>query len=167
MLRLWQKLKFSLPNSLLLQQFKLPGEARRAERKFRKSGSTSDKQAFKDAYKKLVQTVKVDQNNFFRKKFGNARGNSKATYKIVNQLLHKDQIKTLPETNYNISLANQFANFFSSKITKIINDLERDTQEIMTQFVPSSSIVQNSAQSFSAFEPITKEYLIELLQKNQ
>ena len=136
---------------------------RQKERKFRKSGLEVDKRAFEASYKNLVKIVRVGQCQFFDKKFEEANGNPKAVFGIVNRLLHKNQLKILPDSQNNGTLANEFAAFFTEKIARIVQDIG---PEIDCDFVDCQQPNTNpNITSFCRFEIITKEYLAELIRK--
>ena len=83
-------------------------EKRKAERKFLKTLSPFDKIQFKLARKRLIQTVRIGQREFYKNKFCTARGNTKATYQVINHLLYKNQVKALPDIDDKQILATKF-----------------------------------------------------------
>ena len=64
---------------------------RRAERKYRKSRLKCDKETLKLASELVVKTVKKEYNLFYSKKLNAAKNDIKATYKVINALLNKQQ----------------------------------------------------------------------------
>ena len=122
-----------------------------------------DRIAFKASYKNLVKVVRVGQTQFFNKKFKEANGNPKAVFGIVNRLLHKNQLKILPDSPDNGTLANEFALFFSEKIDKIVRDMG---PEIENDFLKCQQLISNpNLPKLCNFETINKEYLADIMIK--
>ena len=110
--------------------------------------------------------MKDSQNNFYRNKFKEAKGNSKDVYKVVNHLLNKGQEKILPESNDDYLLANKFANFFSNKVSDIVNGIGEKPQQEFINCYENMEIQSNaSAHSLSIFPPVSKQYILELITK--
>jgi hypothetical protein len=102
---------------------------RRAERKFEKTKLTVHKEMLKAQSKAVAQLVKQKKASHYKRTF--AEADSKETFKIVGGLLSASDGGSLPSDKDDASLAQEFANFFKSKITDIHQSLvlEDDGQE--------------------------------------
>ena len=96
---------------------------RRAERKYMKTRSVESKNQLKASRKFLSKVVQNARNKFFNDKFASIKFNTKQTYKIINQLLNKNQEKIFPSHFCEKILADKFAVFYRDKITNIRNEL--------------------------------------------
>ena len=92
---------------------------RKAERKFKKSDLEVDKNNLIVARKHLNKVVEQSRNKFFIDKFSKHRKNIKQTYKIINELLDKNQDNIFPTHSDEIILAKRFAEFYREKVEKI------------------------------------------------
>jgi hypothetical protein len=127
---------------------------RRAERRYKKTGSTEDKATFNAAVKNVANVVKAVQNKFFSEKLKNVKGNAKETYKIVNYLLNKTKEKMLPDYNDTEKLVNDFATFFFDKTATIRRNLpQSSTVHYSNDISEKVKIISG----FSKFEAISVE----------
>ena len=136
-------------------------EKRKAERKFLKTLSPFDKIQFKLARKRLIQTVRIGQREFYKNKFCTARGNTKATYQVINHLLYKNQVKALPDIDDKQILANKFAKFFNEKISNLVKEIENS----QTSNMLVTEVCNPECLSLSKFTPVDSLYLQELINK--
>ena len=134
---------------------------RKTERKFKKSGLQVDRAAFQIAHTKLIETVNSSQRMFFNHKLKMAKHNTKAVYQIINHLLHKDQPSILPEEKNDVDLANEFAEPYVEKISRIVTIMEVNLPTRQT--CPESNVTANAG--LSEFQPINEEYLLSLYQR--
>ncbi len=105
-------------------------DRRRAERKWRKSRSNSDRDQYLSAKKHVKNLTVVTKQTYFKERLSDC--NAKDMYRTLNSLLNKDT-QHLPYYDSAISLANLFSNFFVNKIEKIRDEL--DKQPIVTSSV--------------------------------
>ena len=105
-----------------IQQAK--GDKRRAEKKWRKTRLQSDFEIYKNArnaYNKLLKDIKAKD---LTKRIQANKSNSKNMYKAINSALNRKQESPLPACNDAKILADDFAEFFDNKISKIRNTLD-------------------------------------------
>ena len=110
---------------------------RRAENKFKKTGLEEDKNKLKKQRKILIGIVEQSRNQLFKDKLSSCKNNVQETYKVINQLLNKNNEKIFPTHCDEKLLANRFAKFYKEKIEKIRKNLEVPKQQ------PFSSNVQS------------------------
>jgi len=96
-------------------------ERRRCERKFRKSHSEGDQEAYFAAQKTVSSAIYSAKTEFYNDRLANC--NSKEVFKTVNELLNKNK-RILPDCASTTDLANQFSDFFTSKINKIRDQVD-------------------------------------------
>ena len=138
-------------------------EKRKCERKFLKTLSPIDKAQLQIARKRLIQTVKRGERDFYQKKFATSKGDTRATYQIINHLLHKNQVKILPDIDHKQTLANKFATFFTEKIHKLIEEIENETS--LTPHRSEFGLCDSRCLSLSTFTAVNGTYLQELIKK--
>ena len=73
--------------------------------------------------------------NYYKNIIAENRTNFKAIYKIVNGLLHRKQGSPLPPITPLSKLAEEFCEFFDSKIAKIMNHLQSNLEGDPQQFI--------------------------------
>ena len=100
---------------------------RRAERRFNKTKQGCDKHAFNLAARNLVRVVKEKTNEYYSDRLYKARGDSKATYGVINHLLNRTKKKTLPNHLEVTELAGTFEDFFCSKIKRLCDSMKCTT----------------------------------------
>ena len=67
--------------------------------------------------------IKKAKTTYYTSIISNNAHNQNVLFKTVDKLLHRKPEKQYPTASSTIELANQFADFFSNKITAIRNDL--------------------------------------------
>ena len=144
-------------------------EKRRAERRFKKSRSVTDKSLFNAAARNLVKVVITNQNKFYSEKLQTARNDSKSTFKIINSLLSRQKKKILPDYTNKLQLANGFAKFFQEKVLHIIKDIPRNPQrKAKINGILHTDEVNNIAiKPLVSFNAITPTYLQQLIQNTK
>ena len=138
---------------------------RKAERKFRKSGSLDDRDTFKKAVKDVVETVRISENKFYSDKLSSVKNDPKSVYNIINHLLNKGKQRNLPDSSNQLDLADNFAIFFHEKIRKIRNLIRSSTKESTSTSSISTEITsgRNSNSTLTSFEKVNKESLQTIL----
>jgi len=127
---------------------------RQLERKWKKSRSVEDQEAFTAQKVHVCTLINVAKTEYFSNKFTNA--NVKEMYATINGLLNKPA-KILPVSDSNIDLANRFMNFFKNKIEKIRANV---CLHHVTQIDPT---VRNI--SFCEFRPLTSDEVENLINR--
>ena len=84
--------------------------------------------AFYNQCKYVANLIKTLQMNYYKNIIAENRTNFKAIYKIVNGLLHRKQESPLPPITPLSKLAEEFSEFFDSKIAKIMNHLQSNIE---------------------------------------
>jgi len=102
-------------------------ERRRAERCYRKNRTLETRLLYKHKCNKAASVIHSARECFFRNKLDMAKGDSKATYSIIDYLLGQRKSKTLPTGEDDEKTANDFSNYFQSKIEKIHSELLKET----------------------------------------
>ena len=121
---------------------------RRLERKWRKSGTDSDRKAYQNQRDRVNLLIDTNKTEFYTSSLANA--DKKDVFKTVNSLLNKNR-RILPQSDSPQLLANDFATFFKDKVDKIRNGLdEKATNEINEQ---STNLCSNM---FSEFEHVSE-----------
>ena len=96
----------------------LKADRRKAERRWRKSGSTDDKLVFKSLLFKFNQLVKQSKKLYYEARIS-AANSSKYLYGLVSHFCNKKKSSILPDNVPLKTLPNLFIEFFTSKINKI------------------------------------------------
>ena len=102
---------------------KLKAERRAAERKWRKTRSTEDKNNFKCFNYKVKQCIQASKRFFFESKIS-ISNSSKVLFNIVNELYGKSKCLKLPSNLPVSELADKFSSFFTNKISCIREQLD-------------------------------------------
>jgi hypothetical protein len=142
-------------------------QARKLERRWKKSGCSSDLVIYKDARILYRKYLKECKSSHFQAAITAAKGNTKKLYAVVRGLMGKQQSNPLPERSSDAALAQEFANYFTTKIEKIRNDLQHVPRyepsgmctTLMSDFIALSEdnvkkLVLNSKSSTSDNDPL-------------
>ena len=144
---------------------------RRAEHKYKKIKTDQVKTQLKIARKNLAKVVEQSRTQLFKDKFINSKNDVKQTYKIINQLLNKNNDKIFPAHSTEIELANRFSAFYNEKIMNIRNSfnfisnnrfIDNDNITPLCQFRKVSAqevldIINNLENKQSLLDPIPCE----------
>ena len=110
---------------------------RRLERKWLKHGLNSIWTAYKVERNRLNRLICYHKKQQFYHQFNLAKGNSADLHKTLNKLTGKSEGNPLPDHTSSEVLANDFADFFLGKITKIRKELDKcDKYSPMEKSVP-------------------------------
>ena len=103
-------------------------DMKKAQRKFYKNKNDEEaREVFNEKCIDKAVIVNKARNLYFDHKLSSAKGNPKATYKIVNHLLDKEfGSNKLPHSNTDTSLAEDFKSFFSQKVKDIYSNIIKD-----------------------------------------
>ena len=127
---------------------------RRAERRYRKSGSAHDKHDLCVASRNLSKIVKIKYNEFYSAKLQAVKGDAKGTYELINKLLNKDKKNVLPDHTEPQALANEFETFFTNRIENICLSMNCSLNQ--TQIITNTDL-------FGNFDFVTHEELEEII----
>jgi hypothetical protein len=125
---------------------------RKYEKLWRKSKLTVHRLEFRRYCLELKELICKTKSKFYLDKIKNCDGDQKQLFKIVDKLLGRGKSRALPEAHSHLSLAENFNDFFVTKIQKIRTDLEHLEATISplsfdlnSQLIPSSIKLDNFA----------------------
>ena len=136
----------------------LKRERRKDERKAKKSKDPMDVEAFQDLRKKTTTMAKGKKQNHYISEIENAKNKPAKLFKVVNSLMDKEQRSVLPTSTSDKELANDFIQYFQSKIVKI-----RET--FTSQATSDTSTRLPGIKEFSTFQPVTEEEVRTIVKK--
>ena len=93
-----------------------------------------------------------------KKKINHAKGDLKSTFKIVNSLTSENSSPILPSHTCKKQLANDFAEFFNSKIENIRNDLVQSNENYHSANLHTSECLSD----FDAFKNLAVDDVVKL-----
>ena len=121
------------------------------ERAFIKNKSLENKSKFYAACKQANKIYCIEREKYFKEKLANCKGNARATYNVVNQLLDKFLGNHLPITS--TAQACQFADYFNAKIKQIYSDMSYHSSNTLD--VDINVVKSSCASKFRKFEPLS------------
>ena len=116
---------------------------RKAEKLFRQTKLMVHKLNFVDLRKQTTLLAKRKKISHFRSKINESDGNTKTLFKNFNKLIGKTNEAIYPTGDSDVDVANQFASFFTNKVTSIRANLQSQPNVSMSN-VSVSSIQENS-----------------------
>jgi len=137
---------------------KLKAACRRADRKWRQTHSSVWKTVSNLQYKMYRSAIANAKRQYYSSAVSNAV-NSRNLWKTVNGLLHRSPVPSLPSLPTE-SLPNQFACYFSDKISNLRSSITRPTDSYSTPHFPSPT---HSSDEFSVFSPVTTEEITKIV----
>ena len=124
---------------------------RKAERLYKKSRTKKVRLLYKKKCYEASIIIYNIRETYFRQKLASAQGDSKTTY-IINYLLGRSNYKIFP-TGDNEKIANDFAQFFQSKIEKIHFELLKTNQPLNS--IPKHPNLVSDITKLTSFETIS------------
>ena len=128
---------------------------RRAERRFRRTGSTSDKANYNKARKTAPRLIDESRVSQICRDIAEAGGDPKRLWRTTKQLLHP-QMPTSMNDNECATMASNFCSFFSDKVERIrtlIKSASLGQLFLMSRF---------SGQSLSSFGTVTSGEVLKM-----
>ena len=139
----------------------LKRKTRRAERKFLKTLSPSDRDKVREIKNKYNWEQKVQRSKFYKDTINNNKKDIKNMYKVINQLAGNTEDKMLPKGESDRETANKFAAAFTDKITGIRRGIDeerlkkKEDQKCTTSSTTDETT--NATVNLSEFRMITYE----------
>ena len=128
-------------------------QRRKAEKKYKKSGSQEDHCTYTNIRNQTTALAKSKKKSYVTIKLASDKS-SKNVYTIVNNILDNNQETLLPSSPSDITLANEFRKYFSDKVNKIRASIA--TSDINDSRGHSSNA---NISLLYKFEPATEEEL--------
>ena len=132
---------------------------RKAERQFRKYGNPNNKKRYQSLVKDVQKLVKGSRNNYYEGKLIDCKDNKKEKFKLFRKMLGTEEEKQLPCHENELTLCNEFEQFFHNKIHNIRN-------KIMTTTSPVTSLHNFQRPSvcvkFDTFASLDDDKVIEI-----
>ena len=102
----------------------------------------------------------VMKRDYLKTQFQDHKGNSKYLYKLMAKLTGGVSVNSMPDSNSDVELANDFGNFFWNKIVKIRNELD----EILECFFCLKTEILNE---LNKFQTLSEQQVIKMMGKLQ
>ena len=132
---------------------------RKLERKSKKTNSQTDCDAFKKQKNMVNHMLKDARTDYFSNLIKENGSDQRALFKISQSLLGQKQENPLPPHESVQSLANDFGEFFSTKISNIMDYLDGIQTDIPIQADPPRTVVR----PLQEFRPVTQEEVKEII----
>ena len=112
----------------------------------------------KEAKKRMNNVVTIERNKLFKSKFDSCKGDLKATFKVVNQLLNKANCSKFPSHTNEKTLANSFKKFYTNKVTNIRDNFKKSSKT--TDFKIRKQLIKYPLEHFTE---VTNDDIIKVL----
>ena len=132
---------------------------RRLERKFRKSKLEVDRQIYLDACKSYRRDLNEAKRSYHNGRISGC--NSKQLFRIVDSLTNPNSDRVLPTSESPKHLANEFANYFDSKIQTIRGNLDASDHSEL-----SVTLIEDCDSHFGEFRKMSEEDVRELIMQS-
>ena len=140
---------------------------RKLERKWRKTKKPDDRLAYINQRDNCAELAKSKRADYYSNLIAKCNGDQKALYSIISDLLDTKKVKTLPQCDNEVELANKFNHFYVNKIKNIrdkipSNGHNNNGNEMFNE--PEYKRFQGD--SFNNFEPVTIDELKEIIKSS-
>ncbi|XP_072046962.1 uncharacterized protein [Amphiura filiformis] len=132
---------------------------RRSERRWRKTRTEVDRQAYIDSQREAATTISKEKASFYNERLLNC--NTKDMYKTINALLNKTS-RDLPDSSSPATLANDFCKYFIGKVETIRADVDA-VHATLSNTTSQCSISSTLQCSFDNFEAVSEDDLCTLV----
>ena len=112
-------------------------QRRRLERKMRKNKIPSDASSYRKICDEYCLLLKDAKTNYYTELILNCEGDSKKLFRVVNSLCKERSVNLLPPHTSPLQLADDFGDFFCSKISRIRDDIVSSSVPSINISVPS------------------------------
>ena len=106
-------------------------QRRRLEKKWKKSKLANDREAYISQRKTCSTMSLYKQKIYYSKVITEAGNNQKELFKVVNEVLDRKKIKSLPEHSDSKQLADEFNQFYIDKIVKLRKTISTDIKQVL------------------------------------
>ncbi len=108
----------------------LKQERRKLERQWRKSGLEVHRQAYCAKRQQVNAMLQAAKKEYYSGMVSKNSQDSKALFKVIDKLLHRDRQSPLPSSDSREQQATDFSEYFTDKIQTIRVSLEQDTDSV-------------------------------------
>ena len=98
---------------------------RRLERKWRRTKSDYDRKAYTKQRQVVARMIEHSKTEYYSQCVSECVGNQKRLFTITDRLMHRKKEPVLPDTTCDLPLAQKFSQFYSDKIIKIREDIDK------------------------------------------
>jgi hypothetical protein len=133
---------------------------RKAEKKWKRTKLNSDLELYKTARNRFNMLLDDLKAKDLSNKISQNKNSSKALFKIINSSLNRKQMSPLPDHDDEAKLADEFIEFFDSKINNLKNQL---LLGLGGQTTTPTETVHFSGPKFSVFRRVTNEEVRKLI----
>ena len=133
------------------------GKRRRLARRWRKDQLEIHRQLYRDQHQLVVRLIKDAKKTYYNKLVDQQKTDS---FTVSKQLMHLDKDLPLPKLSSTKDLAENFNNFFISKIEKIRNGFFDTKTDAITHNTGDSEVLSN-------LRPCTTEEIKKIVSKSQ
>jgi hypothetical protein len=140
---------------------------RRMGRRWRKSKLTVHKEVYMSECKAVKNLLEKEKSSYFNEKIKQCEGDQKKLFSIVDNLLHRKKLTSLPEHDRLANFVDSFSDFFIGKIENIrkdLNDLGDTTAPLACP--PISKLVPPSAMTMETFKPATQDEILKIIKSS-
>ena len=139
---------------------------RELEMQWRQSGLAIHRQSFKDQRNLVSNMCETAKTQYYREQMAKAN-NPKDLYKVANNLLHRKSSSVLPGYTSAADLADRFANFFTTKIVQIRDNLAASETDDIIEDTDLDILMPKAPQSLlSTLEPATQDEVSKLIRES-
>ena len=139
---------------------------RKCERVWKRTRLPEDRLALQKA--KLHVNVVIDKlkTDYYSTKVENCGSDQKKLFHVLNELLHRNKPSPLPHCESTQELAEKFSDFFTSKITRIRQDLDHENSPAAASDAPQNSTVSADCQ-MSTFDHATPDEILQIINSSK
>ena len=134
-------------------------QRRRLERRYRRTGLQSDKEAYLSACSTARESILKLRADYIKSELDEAAGDVRATWRTAQRLLHSRHEVVYDDAQC-AQLVSTFCQFFVDKVKRIRDNISAALQSSVRR---TSAVRQHLGPQLSSFEPVTAEEVRQLL----
>ena len=140
-------------------------ERRRAERRWRETGTEAARASFVSARRAVVKQIHNCKVEYYQNQLSRCDGDHKRTFMFLNNLLGRTSNPEMPTSSSSSDLASRFSAFFSDKITRIRGEI--GVVAVDSEFSLTFPLHFTRSSSLSHFRPVTEADVLKYIRASR
>jgi len=132
---------------------------RRLERRYRRTGLSADKQAYRSAKSAARDSIMKSRADYIKSQLDEAAGDTRATWRTAQRLLHSRENETYDDTEC-MELVSKFSEYFVDKVRRIRDNIAEALHHLADRVF---AVRLHTGPELTSFQPVTVDEVRKML----